>query len=60
MCNRRLVVVTSLIVLFMGVLGVSVIYTTMDPESELPLTGIFDSCVSGDASSCYSFAGIRP
>ena len=34
MCNRRLVVVTSLIVLFMGVLGVSVIYKTMDPESE--------------------------
>ena len=60
MCNRRLVVVTSLIVLFMGVLGVSVIYTTMDPESELPLTGIFDSFVSGDASSCYSFVGIRP
>ena len=60
MCNRRLAVVTSLIVLFIGMLGLSVIYKTMDPESELPLTRIFDSCVSGDASSCYSFAGIRP
>jgi len=59
MSNRLLAVVTSLNALFTGVLGVSVIYTTMDPESGSPLTGIFDSCVSCDASSCYSFAGLH-
>lgn len=59
MSNRRLAVVTSLIALIMGALGVPVIYTSMDPESESPLAGIFDSCVGGDASSCYSFAGLR-
>jgi TPR repeat protein len=59
MSNRRLAVVTSLIALVMGALGVSVMYSSMDPESESPMVGIFDFCVGGDASSCYSFAGLR-
>jgi len=59
MSNRRLAVVTSLIALVMGELGVSVIYKSMDPEAASLLTGIFDSCITGDASSCYSFAGLH-
>jgi len=43
----------------MGELGVSVIYKSMDPEAASLLTGIFDPCIAGDASSCYSFAGLH-
>jgi TPR repeat protein len=57
--NRRLAVVTSGIALVMGALGVSVIYKSMDPEAASLLTGIFDPCFAGDASSCYSFAGLH-
>jgi len=59
MSNRRLAVVTSLIALVMGALGVSVMYSSMNLESESPMLGIFDYCVGGDASSCYSFVGLR-
>jgi hypothetical protein len=57
--NRRLAVVTSLIALVMGALGVSMIYKFMDPEAASSLTGIFDFCIAGDASGCYSFAGFH-
>jgi len=43
----------------MGALGVSVIYKSMDSEAVSLLTGIFDPCIAGDASSCYSFAGLH-